>query len=81
MDDNINEIIASADISDWKKISVEFGDAFFDISVPPKCNVLHMKSMPCLAHSAAEISNALNNPIESPTLPEIIQSKDKPAEN
>ena len=81
MDDNIKKVIASADTGDWKKISVEFGDAYFDISVPPQCNVLHMKSMPCLAHSAEEISNALNNPIESPTMPEIIQSKGKPPEN
>jgi nickel-dependent lactate racemase len=81
MDDNIKKVIASADISDWKKISVEFGDASFDISVPPQCNVLHMNPMPCLAHSAEEISNALNNPIESPTLTEIIHSKDKPAED
>jgi nickel-dependent lactate racemase len=81
MDDKIKNVIASADISDWKKISVEFGDASFDVSVPPQTTVLHMKPMPCLAHSAEEISNALNNPIESQTLPEIIQSKDKPAEN
>ena len=40
-----------------------------------------MKPMPCLAHSAEEISNALNNPIESPALPEIINSKGKSAEN
>lgn len=77
MDDKISKIIATADISDWKKISVEFGDAFFDVSVPPQCDVLHMKPMPCLAHSAEEISKALNNPIESPTLPEIINSKGK----
>jgi nickel-dependent lactate racemase len=77
MDDKISKIIATADISDWKKISVEFGDAFFDVSVLPQCDVLHMKPMPCLAHSAEEISNALNNPIESPTLPEIINSKGK----
>ena len=81
MDDKISKIMASADTSDWKKISVEFGDAFFDVSVPPQCDVLHMKSMPCLAHSAEGISNALNNPIESPTLSQIIHSKGKPAEN
>jgi nickel-dependent lactate racemase len=79
MDDKIAAVIKSADISKWKTINVEFGDEFFDVSVPPQCDVLHMKRMPCLAHSAEEISNALNNPIGSPTLPEIIQSKGKPA--
>ena len=79
MDDKIAAVIKKADITDWKTISVEFGEENFDVSVPPQCDVLHMKQMPCLAHSDEEISNALNNPIGSPTLPEIIQSKDKPA--
>ena len=79
MDNKIAEIIKNADITDWKTISVEFGEEFFDLSVPPQCDVLHMKQMPCLTHSDEEISNALNNPIGSPTLPEIIQSKGKPA--
>ena len=79
MDDKIAGVIKNADVKDWKPISVEFGDEFFDVSVPPQCDVLHMKRMPCLAHSAEEISNALNNPIGSPTLPEIIQSKGKSA--
>jgi len=79
MDDKIAEVIKNAGIKDWKTISVEFGEEFFDVSVPPQCDVLHMKKMPCLAHSAEEISNALNHPIGSPTLPEIVQSKGKSA--
>jgi hypothetical protein len=79
MDDKIAEVIKNADIREWKTISVEFGEEFFDVSVPPQCDVLHMKRMPCLAHSADEIANALNHPIGSPTLPEIIQSKGKSA--
>jgi nickel-dependent lactate racemase len=76
----IAAIIAQADTSDWKKISVEFGDDFFAIRVPPECALLNMKKMPPLAHSAQEIANALNRPIGSPTLPEIIQSKGKPVD-
>jgi nickel-dependent lactate racemase len=79
MNAKIAAVIKNADISNWKTISVEFGEEVFDASVPPQCDILHMKRMPCLAHSAEEISNALNNPIGSPTLPEIIQSKGKPA--
>ena len=79
MDNKIAEVIKNADMTDWKTMSIEFGEEFFDISVPPQCDVLHMKKMPCLAHSAEEISNALNNPIGSPTVPEIIQSKGKSA--
>ena len=35
--------------------------------------------MPCLTSSRDEISKALNNPIGSATLPEIIRAKDRPA--
>jgi lactate racemase len=80
MDDKIKQIIANADTGNWQKIDVEFGEEFMDITVPPQCDILRMKKMPALAHSAQEISNALQNPIGAPTLPEIIHSKGKPAE-
>ena len=78
MKDKIADIITKADTKDWKKISVEFGDDFLEISVPPYCAILHMKEMPSLADSREEISKALNNPIGSPKLEEIIRSKGKP---
>jgi len=78
MKDNIANIIDNADIQDWKQIAVEFGDDFLDILVPPDCAILHMKKMNPLAHSKEEISNALNNPIGSPKLEEIVCSKGKP---
>ncbi len=78
MKDKIADIIAKADTNGWKKIEVEFGDDFLEISVPPYCAILHMKEMPSLADSREEISKALNNPIGSPKLEEIIRSKGKP---
>jgi lactate racemase len=78
MKDTIANIISQADIKDWKKIDVEFGDDFLEISVPSDCAVLHMKKMTPLAHSEEEISNALHNPIGSPPIEEIIRSKRKP---
>ena len=80
MKDKIADIITKADTKDWKKISVEFGDDFLEISVPPYCAILHMKEMPSLADSREEISKALNNPIISPKLEEIIRSKSKPVD-
>ena len=80
MNSSISDIISKADLSGWKKIKVEFGEALLDISVPPNCETLQMKKMPRLAHSKEEIANALNNPIGSPSLDEIIRSKGKPAE-
>ena len=80
MNHNISDIVSKADTSGWEEIKVEFGKDFLNISVPPNCETLKMKRMPCLTHSKEEISNALNNPIGSPTLPEIIRSKGKPEE-
>jgi len=61
--------IRKADVSNWKKIKVEFGKDFLDIAVPPSCVTLNMKRMPCLTSSKDEIASALNHPIGSPTLP------------
>jgi nickel-dependent lactate racemase len=57
---------------------VEFGDDFLNILVPPACDILKMKKMPPLTQSKDEILNALNQPIGSPHLSEIIHSKGKP---
>ena len=78
MKNEISEVIARADTKEWKKIQVEFGDVFLEISVPPDCAILHMKTMPPLARSREEISKAINNPIGSAKLEEIICSKGKP---
>ncbi|GAH38639.1 unnamed protein product, partial [marine sediment metagenome] len=78
MKDKITNIIAKADTKDWKKIAVEFGDDFLEILVPLDCAILHMKKMNPLTHSKEEISKALNNPIGSPKLEEIVRSKGKP---
>ena len=59
---------------------MDFGDDFLDIEVPADCEILSMPSMPCLVDSGAEITQALNQPIGSPTLSEIIHSKGKPAD-
>jgi len=80
MEATIAEQIRQADLKNWKKIRVEFGRDFLDIAVPPNCVTLNMKPMPCLTSSKDEIANALNHPIGSPTLPEIIHSKKKPAD-
>lgn len=79
MDDRIAAIISAADTRSWKRINVEYGDDFLDIAVPPECVTLQMKRMPCITSSKDEIAHALNNPIGSARLPEIIRAKGKPA--
>jgi nickel-dependent lactate racemase len=79
MDKEIAAILAGAQTQGWKEIKVDFGDDFLNIKVPDDCEILTMPSMPCLVDSAASITKALNQPIGSPTVSEIIQAKDRPA--
>ena len=72
------DIISGADTRSWKKIEVDFGDDFLDVEVPDYCEILSMPSMPRLVDSTAEITHALNQPIGSPPISEIIHSKGKP---
>lgn len=80
MDEHIAAIISAADTGGWKQIKVAYGDDFLDIAVPPECVTLKMEKMPCLASSKDEIAQALNHPIGSARIPDIIQSKGKPAD-
>jgi nickel-dependent lactate racemase len=80
MNKEIEEIISGVDTRGWKTIKVDFGDESLDIQVPGNCEILTMPSMPCLVDSGAAITRALNQPIGSPTISEIIQSKAKPAD-
>ncbi len=80
MKNEIAKILTKAKTLGWKKINVDFGDDFLDIEVPAGCEILSMPSMPCLIDSGAEITRALNRPIGSPTLSEIIRSKGKPVD-
>jgi len=80
MKETVSGRIRNARTDDWKRVRVEYGEDFLDIRVPPDCDVLQMNKMPCLASSKDQILSALNEPIGSPTLPEIIRSKAKPAD-
>jgi nickel-dependent lactate racemase len=79
MREEIARSIAKADTKGWKKIEVEFGEEFLEVAVPSECEILSMKKVPPLTNSREEISKALNSPIGTPKLVEIIQSKGKPA--
>jgi len=80
MNKEIAEIISGANAQGWKALQVDFGDGFLDIEVPEASEILTMPSMPCLIDSGAAITRALNQPIGSPTLSEIIRSKGKAPE-
>jgi nickel-dependent lactate racemase len=80
MKQEIADTINGASTRNWKTIQVDFGDEFLDISVPDNCEILTMPSMPCVVDSGEAIAKALNQPIGSPTISEIVESKDKPVE-
>jgi len=78
MNSEIAEIIKAADTREWKSIQLDFGEEMLDINVPANCEILTMPSMPCVVDSGEAIAQALNRPIGSPTIVEIIQAKKKP---
>ncbi|MBE9543778.1 MAG: nickel-dependent lactate racemase [Proteobacteria bacterium] len=81
MKKEIAGVITGTETLGWKKIKVDFGNDFVVIEVPADCEILSMPSMPRLVDSEAEITHALNQPIGSPTISEIIHSKGKSVED
>jgi nickel-dependent lactate racemase len=80
MKTEVARIIRGADLSGWKKVEVEYGAAAFAVCVPPGCRILEMKDAAPLADPRASMSASINAPIGSPTLPEILKAKGKPAD-
>ncbi len=74
----IADILSRADTRGWKPVQVEYGEDTLQIQVPPSCETLQMRPMPCLTQSRDEIAKALNSPLDSKTLPDIIKAKGKP---
>jgi len=80
MKPDMKKALKKIDVKDWKKISVEFGRDVLAVSVPPTCVELSMKEVPALSDPGAALEKAFANPIGSPTLEEIIRTKDKSPE-
>ncbi|MFZ2052689.1 MAG: nickel-dependent lactate racemase [Candidatus Aminicenantales bacterium] len=79
MKPEIRRTIEQADTTGWKKMPLEFGEGFLEISVPPECDVLSMKDVSVLADPRRAIEEALSRPIGCPSVEEIIRRKRKPA--
>lgn len=75
----IKRTIEKINAKDWKKILLEFGDSFLELSVPPDCVNISMKDIPTLADPGNSIEEALSRPIGGPTIEDIIKNKQKPA--
>ena len=75
------DVITGTETRGWKKIKVDFGDDFLVIKVPADCLIFGLQTMLRVVDSEAQITHALNQPIGSPTISEIIHSKGKPVED
>jgi nickel-dependent lactate racemase len=76
---DIKKVIQKVDARHWKKIPLEFGDGFLELSVPPDCAILSMNDVPALTDPRISIEKALSRPVGCPPLEDIIRAKGKPA--
>ena len=77
MQNSILEICRSVDISKWKEMPMEYGRYRLVVRVPQNCEIISMKEIPIVSDPKKAYTEALSNPIGSPTLGEIISAKDK----
>lgn len=72
-------VLRGADIGGWKPVSLELGDHDIEILVPPETKTLGMREFPPLSRPTEEIRLSLEEPIGTPSLPQILKAKGKPA--
>jgi nickel-dependent lactate racemase len=77
---DIQKVIKKMGMDGWKKVSVEYGRDLIEVLVPENCVELTMRDVPILQNPGAEVEKAISNPIQSPTLEEIVRQKGKPPE-
>ncbi len=69
--------LKEVDTKDWKPVEVEFGKEAIEIRIPPCSAELRMREVPVSSNPKEAIEGALQNPIGSPPLREIIRKKGK----
>jgi len=75
------EIVNGCDTRTWQTLSIPFGEAELKVQVPPDCVTLRMQSTTPMDASPAAIMQALESPIGSAGLGQLIAHKSKaPAE-
>ena len=70
-------ILAAADLRGWIEVGVEYGQRQLAVRVPPGCRTLGMKATRPLPDARAAILEAIERPVGSPTLGQIVASKGK----
>jgi lactate racemase len=77
---DIQKGIKKIGMEDWKKVMVEYGRDYIEILVPRDCAEITMENVPIVADPKSEVERVISNPIQSPTLEEIVRNKNKPPE-
>jgi lactate racemase len=77
---DIQKGIKKVSMEGWKKVKVEYGREYIEILVPRDCAEITMENVPFVADPKGEIDRVISNPIQSPTIEEIVGNKNKPAE-
>ncbi|MBM4329901.1 MAG: nickel-dependent lactate racemase [Deltaproteobacteria bacterium] len=73
-------VLKNTNIKGWKKIKVEFSGGPLIIYVPPDCLEMTMKKAEVLKNPAREIKRAIEEPLGSRSLDNVIKGKGKPAD-
>ncbi len=73
----LEALLASADLSSWRPVGVEYGDRELEVLVPPGTRTLEMREAPPLADPRGAIRAALEDPIGCPPLRRVVQGKGK----
>ncbi|HWU36623.1 MAG TPA: lactate racemase domain-containing protein, partial [Candidatus Acidoferrum sp.] len=78
MKSDLTAVLKDLPMASWKKVNVEFTGGPLSLLVPPDCAELTMRKAEALKNPAREIEAALDHPIGSRRLEQIIQEKEKP---
>jgi nickel-dependent lactate racemase len=78
MTPELARILAAADLRGWIEVGVEYGQRQLVVRVPPNCRTLGMKATRPLPDAGAAIRQAMERPIGSPTLGELVAAKGTP---
>jgi nickel-dependent lactate racemase len=76
---DIADIVRGADTGGWKPVEIEHGDRTIEVLLPPGAKTLGMREFAPLARPGDEIRRSLEDPVGTPPLAKIIESKGKPA--
>ena len=79
MTPEVAAVLRGAQQEGWRTVDVEYGSAAISVRVPPRAVVLEMPEVPPLPDPAAAMRASIHRPVGSPSLPDLIRGRGKPA--